>query len=106
MFKVITTGKNKNYGSDGQERLLADNMLLYCLKHDIIYSKVEYFYKHSDKVNGVDILNIPVTLEPIINKVDVAREMKFQSNLLESIKKDLNTFDERDLKIKNLLDKR
>ena len=37
---------------------------------------------------------------------DDAREMKFQSNLLESIKKDLNTFDERDLKIKNLLDKR
>ena len=48
MYSVTTTGKNLNYGADGEKRLIADHRLKYCLKYEWIYPK--YKYAGSDRL--------------------------------------------------------
>jgi len=56
MFKVKTTGKNKNYGKCGEQRFLADNFVMNAVKKGWIEKRIEYVGNYR-----VGLKVIPVT---------------------------------------------
>jgi hypothetical protein len=53
MFKVIATGKNKNYGLKGQIRLLNDHYVVIALKEDWIEGVVIYVGRGKKKHGSI-----------------------------------------------------
>jgi hypothetical protein len=57
MFKVITTGRNINYGKESQIRLLSDSFVINAIKRGWVKPKVEYIEDGRYTIRIIDILN-------------------------------------------------
>jgi hypothetical protein len=82
MFEVTTTGKNKNYGLNGEKRLLCDNYLIPALKQGWITGKFEYAGSH--KTKNIPQISVEEVLLPI-KKINVEMTLERQNIALEKL---------------------
>jgi len=88
MFKVICTGKNDNYGGEGQKRELSDHFIITALKEGWILPKVEYIGSRSAKSSESPVERRLV----VIKKENVENLIQRNNYLIEEFIEKLKLF--------------
>jgi len=101
MFRVISTGKNKNYGKKGEKINIGDSSIVYCLKEDWVSGTgLEYLgTSYGGKTDQT-----PKTKEGfIIQKINVEKLIEMQNRALDRIEKELKFIKQKKDEVMTLL---
>jgi len=88
MFEATATGKNRHYGEKGEQITIADNHILYALKHGWIQDNFKYVGSQARDSRGR--LKSEVRLLPI-KKINVETTLKQQNDTLNKLKERIDS---------------